>query len=178
MAPRTLSTAYGAVHDRLRRERGRASAHPCATPGCDRPARDWAYNGSAPFVIGDVDGAPRTWGMNADQYEPRCRRCHLRMDLGGTIATCPNGHDRATHGTSGTGCAECSRIRARNRYRRNRMNAQAPDVAAAIQTLDFPDLVAFLDGLTFGAYAALVPHLTTTTIRRLFDHYAALETPA
>ncbi|OZB83832.1 hypothetical protein [Microbacterium sp. 13-71-7] len=173
------STTYGAIHSRLRRTRGRAAGYACTAEGCDRPARYWSWDRRGPSRTGlNADGRPVVWGTDIATYSPRCPQHAAFIDHGGTDTRCPFGHDRATAGRKHTECRACHRIRNRTRYRRNRMNAQAPDVAAAIQTLDFPDLVAFLDGLTFGAYAALVPHLSTTTIRRLFDHYAALETPA
>lgn len=64
-------SSYAAVHARIRRERGSASAYPCAD-GCGRQAKDWAYVGLRAGVL--------PFEPNLDAYVPLCRRCHRRRD--------------------------------------------------------------------------------------------------
>ncbi len=67
--------SYSAVHLRLRKSRGPASAQTCK---CGKPAAQWAF-------VGPVDGALVERGMpySADlgQYDPMCVSCHKSMDL-------------------------------------------------------------------------------------------------
>lgn len=58
-------SAYRRAHTRVKDERGKASEYLCFD--CDRPACDWSQ-------IHDTDGE------SVDDYEPRCRSCHVRYD--------------------------------------------------------------------------------------------------
>jgi hypothetical protein len=60
------STNYRTLHGRVRRARGRASAHQCSF--CPSPARDWA-------TVHGTDGTDP-----AEHYIPLCRSCHLTYD--------------------------------------------------------------------------------------------------
>jgi hypothetical protein len=62
----TLSLTYGAKHKRLRKARGKASAHQCVK--CDNAALDWAQ-------VHTEDGTD-PWA----DYVPMCRSCHLGYD--------------------------------------------------------------------------------------------------
>lgn len=68
----TESPGYHAVHQRIYRERGPASAQTCA---CGAPARHWAYAG--PRQTGDV--APFSPDLGA--YQAMCVPCHKAFDL-------------------------------------------------------------------------------------------------
>lgn len=68
-----LSTEYKARHQRVRRERGKAACHPCAS--CDRQARDWAQ-------IHTEDGND-AWA----DYVALCRPCHMYYDRDARVAT-------------------------------------------------------------------------------------------
>lgn len=67
---------YGAVHSRLRKERGRASDHPCV--GCGGPADHWSYDHDDPAEKHASDGP---YSTDLDHYSPRCVSCHKRFDL-------------------------------------------------------------------------------------------------
>ena len=66
---RVADPTYRTVHSRLVTRRGSAADYPCVD--CQQPARDWSYkNGSG--------GMP--YSTNLDDYEPRCRSCHINLD--------------------------------------------------------------------------------------------------
>jgi len=68
---------YFAVHERLKRERGKASEHCCT---CGAPARDWAYQGTTgEEKIEKYNG--RKYSENLGDYLPMCRSCHLKLDI-------------------------------------------------------------------------------------------------
>lgn len=73
---RTITPAYPTVHARLRRERGNASAHPCAT--CGGPAKDWAFDNAEPKLIDPISGS--AYFHDLDRYIPLCRSCHTTFD--------------------------------------------------------------------------------------------------
>lgn len=70
-----MAFSYGSVHIKLGQVRGPAVEHDCVD--CDRSARDWSH-------IHDTDQS------NIDNYEPRCRSCHMLYD--GHTRGNKNGH--------------------------------------------------------------------------------------
>lgn len=75
--PHTDDPTYRTVHSRLQAERGPASDYRCVD--CLGPADDWSYdNGDSAERVD-----PKTtcaYSLDADHYEPRCKRCHYRFD--------------------------------------------------------------------------------------------------
>ena len=68
--------AHRKFHDRLRKERGPASHHPCVD--CGKPAQEWSWdNGSS------EDYGTKAIGESFDEYSPRCRSCHRIKDGAG-----------------------------------------------------------------------------------------------
>ena len=65
---------YRAAHERVRAERGPASAQRCAQ--CGRPAAVWCYDGADPAARTDDRG--RRYSLDPARYRPRCRSCHRR----------------------------------------------------------------------------------------------------
>lgn len=68
-----MSTRYGAVHNRMRRERGQAKLHACSV--CENEAHDRSY-------VHDTDP------LDPYNYVPLCRKCHQTYD---EIKTFPPG---------------------------------------------------------------------------------------
>ena len=71
---------YMAAHDRVRVLWGRASEHCCV--GCEKPARDWAYDGTDPserYGTNSV-GTYLHYSVWPEFYMPMCRGCHLKRD--------------------------------------------------------------------------------------------------
>ena len=66
----TPNPAYRTVHNRLQAKRGKATDYPCVA--CGQPARDWSYK------LGG--GGRMPYSANLDDYEPRCRSCHWKLD--------------------------------------------------------------------------------------------------
>lgn len=64
--------SYFAVHQRLRRTRGNASAHVCP---CGQPARQWSYvyRDGEPYVA-------MQFSTDLTRYRPLCESCHKRYD--------------------------------------------------------------------------------------------------
>ncbi|AYB69921.1 hypothetical protein SEA_LITTLELAF_31 [Mycobacterium phage LittleLaf] len=79
---------YNSAHHKLRRTRGKASAHSCVE--CGGPASDWAYLGGDPDEQW-CEQYQRTFSLNFDLYVPKCRRCHLATDL--AVEVCSRGHE-------------------------------------------------------------------------------------
>lgn len=78
--PRSVPKNYQQAHDALRRLRGRAVHYACAD--CGKQARDWSYEGghaSPQWYISDT-GRMRPWSIDARDYLPRCRSCHVLKD--------------------------------------------------------------------------------------------------
>lgn len=70
---------YFGVHNRLTRWFGPAREHPCGD--CGKPAAHWSYNHSATDErIDGSNGLP--YSVEPDDYDPRCVRCHVRLDRG------------------------------------------------------------------------------------------------
>ena len=112
-------TTYRGRHFDLAADLGTAAEWPCAAPGCERPAHDWALTGRATSE-GPHNGREARWSVLDDAYRPLCRSHHWMHDKGGDFEHCPRGHDRATAGVSGTGCRACDRDSSRDRARRRR----------------------------------------------------------
>ena len=72
--------SYWSVHQRLKTERGPASALRCAE--CGAAALDWSYAGGDP----DERTEPRRgyrYSTDLTRYRPRCRSCHRRATVHG-----------------------------------------------------------------------------------------------
>lgn len=75
------STTYRAVHQRLTRQRGKASGHTCP---CGAPAEQWAYNHTDPAPLSqEWNGKTVTYSADLDRYDALCRGCHVRRDGNG-----------------------------------------------------------------------------------------------
>ena len=71
--------AYSTVHRRIRRVRGRASAHRCID--CGRAAAEWSYDGTDPDeLIGQDSGRTMPYSTDPARYQPRCKSCHWAFD--------------------------------------------------------------------------------------------------
>jgi hypothetical protein len=79
--------SYGAVHRRLRVDKGPASAHCCVD--CGAPASDWSYDGQDPDErIGTSwFGKPIAYSLTQTHYQPRCRSCHKVRDIASAKAS-------------------------------------------------------------------------------------------
>lgn len=75
---------YTGVHERLRKQRGPASNHPCQR--CGKPATQWAYDHNDPAELKGRRG-PHTpyspYSLNPEHYIPLCGPCHSRHDRPG-----------------------------------------------------------------------------------------------
>lgn len=70
---------YAGAHQRLRRLRGSAADYVCVD--CGGSAADWSYTGeSTDELVDNALSTPLRYSLNLDDYEPRCRSCHLRLD--------------------------------------------------------------------------------------------------
>lgn len=69
---------YSALHQRLRRVRGRAQDHPCAEHGCGEQATQWAY---LHLDLDPVREKGRTYSLDLSLYAPMCRRHHDALDV-------------------------------------------------------------------------------------------------
>lgn len=67
----------GAVHQRLRKARGKAKSWSCTD--CARPAAHWSYDHLDPNERPDPEKGP--YSLDLDHYFPRCVRCHKRFDM-------------------------------------------------------------------------------------------------
>lgn len=107
---------YQGAHDRVRSALGPASEHVCAESTCDRPGKDWAYDGGDPDQITGMDhGKKLTYSVDPQFYRPMCRQHHIRMDAAGQ---CVKGHDLTPENTikrrdGWRRCRECNRARQR-----------------------------------------------------------------
>ena len=69
---------YYVVHQRVRTQRGKASAHACIS--CGVPAQHWAYDHAAPDEkLDEKNGLP--YSLDASHYFPMCQPCHRRFDV-------------------------------------------------------------------------------------------------
>lgn len=71
------AATYAAVHQRLRRERGRARDHRCGD--CDRPAAQWSYSRTGGPGHRESETGP--YSVDLDDYTARCVPCHKKFDL-------------------------------------------------------------------------------------------------
>ena len=67
---------YTAMHQRVRKLRGRASGHACVD--CGRAARHWSYTHTDPAERRSEQGP---YSVDVAYYDPRCVKCHKRFDL-------------------------------------------------------------------------------------------------
>lgn len=77
---RLPEVGYGAVHDRLRADRGAASSHTCID--CGRPASHWSYDhaDADEQYATAIPGHP-AFSLKPEHYSPRCVPCHKVFDL-------------------------------------------------------------------------------------------------
>lgn len=68
---------YNTAHERLRRVRGKANDHPCAS--CGGGATDWAYTHDDPKQLVDQALGLR-YSPDPQFYVPMCRSCHSKFD--------------------------------------------------------------------------------------------------
>lgn len=66
---------YFSLHDRLRRERGSASAYTCP---CGAEAKHWSYDHLDPEELLSEEGLP--YSLDPGHYIARCVPCHVRFD--------------------------------------------------------------------------------------------------
>ncbi len=73
---------WRAVHIRLRRDRGPASAYPCAEAGCDRRGREWALTViDSSMQWGHTPNGHRApYSDDLGNYTPRCARHARALD--------------------------------------------------------------------------------------------------
>ena len=70
---------WAAVHKRIARTRGKATAYTCVD--CGDNAREWSYDGADPDeLIGLAGGFMLAYSLDPDHYEPRCVPCHRKFD--------------------------------------------------------------------------------------------------
>lgn len=67
---------YGGAHIRVRKLRGKASAHKCAD--CGGNASQWSYDHADPAELTSEFGP---YSADPDHYVPRCVPCHKAHDL-------------------------------------------------------------------------------------------------
>ena len=84
--------SYHGAHDRVRRAKGKASAHKCVD--CGLKAREWSYTHVDPDELtGSVTSGGRTYtttySANPDFHVPRCNRCHQHVDQPGHLPSDP-----------------------------------------------------------------------------------------
>lgn len=85
-ARRATEVSYDAAHQRVRADRGPASAWHCIA--CGRRATEWAYREGSLFEqhgIVDAGGRRRRmrWSSDSGAYDPMCRTCHGQRDRAG-----------------------------------------------------------------------------------------------
>lgn len=101
-------SGYNAIHERIKRVRGKASERRCVS--CGHPADEWALRDDAIFVNYGEDryGYPRKWGVRMVDYDPMCKMCHEEHDKAHTKTHCRNGHEYAKVGKDKkNGCLQC-----------------------------------------------------------------------
>jgi hypothetical protein len=108
------------MHEYIRYSVGRATG-PCSGPGCTAEAQTWAWLRTGPSATEIRGGKLVTYGLEPSDYAPMCYSHNGRMDHGGTLTHCPNGHDRKVGVSRFNGaCIECVRDRDREYQRRKR----------------------------------------------------------
>ena len=78
-APRLDVVTYQGLHERLRRERGKASAQTCVE--CPQPAHEWSLDRyEADDLIGQHGRSLVRYSLDTTRYVPRCRDHHRHHD--------------------------------------------------------------------------------------------------
>lgn len=72
---------YNSMHGRLRRILGSATKQRCVD--CGGPARDWSLSKSATNTLVGENGF--LYSLSFEDYEPRCKKCHLAYDASSTL---------------------------------------------------------------------------------------------
>lgn len=89
--------SYYAIHQRLKRARGRARAHRCTD--CSGPASQWSYTRTNGPGHRECEIGP--YSVDLADYDPRCVSCHKKFDLresGGIDTTkLPHGEKKVGH---------------------------------------------------------------------------------
>lgn len=70
---------YYSAHTRVLVAKGPAKGYPCVD-NCGKDALDWSLRKTATVV---VDDRGRKYSLNPEDYEPRCRSCHMIYDESG-----------------------------------------------------------------------------------------------
>lgn len=77
--PRQEEVTYIGMHKRVVREKGPACTHKCVD--CDKQAKDWSYNNNGSKKrYAENNGKTIEYSLDANDYDPRCRACHLKFD--------------------------------------------------------------------------------------------------
>lgn len=85
--PRAEVVGYQAVHARLHRDRGPASALPCRH--CGLPAKQWAYDHSDPDQLVELINLVGTaYSLDQKHYIALCGSCHKFFDQTVVPVTC------------------------------------------------------------------------------------------
>lgn len=72
--------SYDAIHWRMRKIKGKASARACTD--CGEEAQEWSYIGGAPDErVGPASGNMLAYSQDPNYYTARCVPCHRRHDL-------------------------------------------------------------------------------------------------
>ena len=74
----TGGVGYWACHERVKAQRGPATAHRCAD--CGAAAVDWSYDGTDPDERTNPTQGYR-YSLDPVRYRPRCRSCHRRATV-------------------------------------------------------------------------------------------------
>jgi hypothetical protein len=91
------STSYAAVHQRLRRERGRAADQTCS---CGQPAKAWAYDKTdpEPLTAPAQNGSTVVYSADTQRYVALCHDCHHALD-NPRRTHCSRGHEYTPENT-------------------------------------------------------------------------------
>lgn len=74
--------SYQAVHQRIRKQRGKASEHQCVQCEGKQAAAHWAYDHSDPNErVGTDGGCELSYSTDPMRYQPMCTPCHKAYDL-------------------------------------------------------------------------------------------------
>lgn len=66
---------YSAIHERIKRAKGRAAGYACVD--CGEQAAQWTFCECTPeYAVRPDHGRPRRCTTDLNAYEPRCHRCH------------------------------------------------------------------------------------------------------
>lgn len=71
--------SYRGVHARVVKAKGKASEHACVD--CGNIARDWSLNKDCDYEMIQAQHQVLPVSYDVDNYEPRCKSCHIRYDL-------------------------------------------------------------------------------------------------